>query len=59
MKGLGSRIDRHANIGEGEIGLESFRFLMHDARTRHLPKYLETPDGPGVYQKEIAQLKAL
>jgi deoxyribonuclease-4 len=59
VKGLGSRIDRHANLGEGAIGWDCFRFLMHDARTRDLPKYLETPDGPGVYAEEIAKLKSL
>ena len=42
-KGLGSRIDRHWHIGEGEIGLEAFRFLLKDQRFSHLPFILETP----------------
>lgn len=44
VKPLGSRVDRHAQLGQGEIGLESFKFLMKDPRTSKLPKYLETPD---------------
>lgn len=56
-KSLGSRVDRHANLGEGMIGLESFKFLMRDPRTRHLPKYLETPGGMAQWEKEIQWLK--
>jgi deoxyribonuclease-4 len=42
-KGLGSRVDRHQHIGEGEIGLEAFRLLLNDARFARIPKVLETP----------------
>jgi deoxyribonuclease IV len=56
-KPLGSRVDRHANLGEGEIGWDSFKFLMTDPRTKSLPKYLETPDGVERWAKEIQQLK--
>lgn len=59
LKGLGSHIDRHQALGKGEIGLECFRFLMNDPRTRHLPKYLETPDGPSLWIKEIAMLREM
>lgn len=57
MKGLGSRVDRHRPLGEGEIGAECFKFLMTDPRTRELPKYLETPGGPEMWSKEIPQLR--
>lgn len=57
VKGLASRVDRHANLGEGEIGWECFRFLMQDERVAHLPKYLETPGGPPVWKEEIKQLR--
>ncbi len=57
MKDLGSRVDRHAELGEGKIGWGSFQFLMTDPRTRHLPKYLETPGGPVFWEKEIQKLK--
>ncbi len=58
IKALGSRVDRHAPLGEGQIGWECFRFLMEDERTKDLPKYLETPLGPQGWKKEIQQLKA-
>jgi deoxyribonuclease-4 len=41
---LASRVDRHAGIGEGYLGLDSFRRLMTDPRLDHLPMILETPD---------------
>ncbi|HEV8053125.1 MAG TPA: deoxyribonuclease IV [Parachlamydiaceae bacterium] len=59
LKGLGSRVDRHAPLGEGLIGLECFRFLMTDPRTRDLPMYLETPEGPSLWEKEIRMLRDL
>ncbi|NDD59339.1 MAG: deoxyribonuclease IV [Chlamydiae bacterium] len=42
-KALGSHVDRHADIGTGEIGLEGFRLLMNDKRFSLVPKILETP----------------
>jgi deoxyribonuclease IV len=42
---FGSRVDRHAHIGRGEIGLEAFRTLVNDRRFRKTPMYLETPKG--------------
>jgi deoxyribonuclease-4 len=45
LKGLGSRVDRHAGIGRGKLGLEPFRFVVNDPRFRGLPMILETPKG--------------
>jgi deoxyribonuclease-4 len=42
---LGSRVDRHAHIGRGQIGVEGFRNLLNDRRFRGIPMYLETPKG--------------
>ena len=56
IKGLGSHVDRHAPLGEGQIGWESFAFLMRDPRVAHLPKYLETPGGPSLWKQEIEAL---
>jgi len=42
---LGSRRDRHANIGEGNIGAEAFGSLLRDSRVGHVPGILETPKG--------------
>jgi deoxyribonuclease-4 len=44
-KGLGSHVDRHDHIGQGELGLEPFRMLLNDARFKAVPKILETPKG--------------
>ena len=51
--GLASNVDRHANIGHGEIGLEPFRTLLGDARLRDVPWILEVPgagEGPDLQQ---------
>jgi deoxyribonuclease-4 len=42
-KPLGSRLDRHAHIGRGHLGLEPFRLLVNDPRFRDRPMVLETP----------------
>ena len=44
-KGLGSRVDRHAHLGQGTLGLEPFRLLVNDERFQGIPMYLETPKG--------------
>jgi deoxyribonuclease IV len=58
-KPLGSHVDRHAHIGEGEIGLEAFRLLMNDARFTHVPILLETPDAPEHHARNLATLRSL
>jgi deoxyribonuclease-4 len=45
LRDCGSRVDRHAAIGAGCMGLEPFRFLVNDSRFQHLPMILETPKG--------------
>ena len=42
--GFDSRVDRHASLGEGELGLEPFTCILRDARFRNIPLILETPD---------------
>lgn len=42
---LGSRVDRHAHIGQGMIGREAFRSIMRDRRLRSIPMVIETPKG--------------
>jgi deoxyribonuclease-4 len=41
---VGSRRDRHANIGEGYVGVAGFRTLLSEARLRSVPWIMETPD---------------
>jgi deoxyribonuclease-4 len=43
LKPLGSRVDRHAHIGRGHLGLGPFRLLVNDPRFRSRPMILETP----------------
>jgi deoxyribonuclease-4 len=57
MKAFNSRVDRHAPIGKGEIGLECFQVMMTHPLLREIPKYLETPDGPELWKNEIALLR--
>ena len=57
MKPLGSRVDRHAPLGDGEIGWECFRYIMSDERFDNIPLILETPDEER-WAQEIAQLKS-
>lgn len=45
QKPCGSRVDRHAHIGEGAIGLAGFDHLVNDPRFAQLPMTLETPKG--------------
>lgn len=57
----GSHRDRHANVGEGEIGLAGFRtFVNHPALT-HLPGFLEVPgfDGEGPDAENLQRLRGL
>jgi deoxyribonuclease-4 len=57
---FGSRLDRHANIGEGQIGLDGFRRILNHPELRRKAFVLETPvDQPGDDQRNVEQLKAL
>lgn len=42
-KELGSKVDRHEDIGKGKIGLDAFELLFNDPRFFAIPKLLETP----------------
>jgi deoxyribonuclease-4 len=57
---LGSHLDRHQNIGEGQIGLEGFRRIVNHKLLRTKPFILETPvDKSGDDRRNIDTLKAL
>lgn len=58
-RGLGSRVDRHAHIGEGEIGIEAFRLLVNDPRWIEVPILLETPDAETMHKVNLERLKSL
>ena len=56
---LGSRVDRHDNIGVGKLGKKTFKSFMQEKRLEHLAGYLETPGGPEMWKPEIAVLRKL
>jgi deoxyribonuclease-4 len=55
---LGSRVDRHHSLGQGEIGWDAFRFIMNDDRMDDIPLVLETIDET-IWVEEIRALYAL
>jgi deoxyribonuclease-4 len=58
---LGSRRDRHADIGEGTIGLDGFRNFVNDARLAGLPGLLETDKSEDLHEdiENLARLRSL
>ena len=60
-KELGSRVDRHAHIGEGHIGAEPFGYFLNDARFEKVPFLIETPvkDDPGDNIRNLETLRSL
>lgn len=59
--GLGSGLDRHENIGEGQIGLDGFRAITAHPAFRTLPFILEVPgyDGKGPDRRNIETLRQI
>lgn len=57
MNPLGSNKDRHAKIGEGQIGLEAFERIINHPALEGLPFILETPNDDAGWAKEIAMLR--
>jgi deoxyribonuclease-4 len=56
---LGSHVDRHQNIGNGYIGLDGFRRILHHPRLRSKAFILETPMDDGWDKKDLETLKTL
>jgi deoxyribonuclease-4 len=52
---LGSRVDRHHSLGQGEIGWDTFKFIMNDSRMDDIPLILETIDST-IWDREIEEL---
>ncbi len=52
---LGSKKDRHHSLGEGEIGLDAFKYIMNDDRMDNIPLILETIDD-SIWKQEIELL---
>lgn len=56
-KEVGTRVDRHANIGQGFLGIDFFKQMMKDLRFDGMPIILETPDDT-LWKEEIALLRS-
>lgn len=54
---LGAHKDRHAKLGEGYIGLDTFKRIVTHPELRHLPFYLETPNDLDGYAHEIEMMR--
>lgn len=57
-KKVGSRVDRHENLGLGEIGPIPFQCLVNDPRFEYVPIVVETPIEDDGHRKNVAQLWA-
>jgi deoxyribonuclease-4 len=57
-KELGTRVDRHASIGQGVMEMDLFSFIMNDPRFNDMPIILETPD-ESLWAQEIELLYSL
>lgn len=55
---LGSRVDRHASLGAGAIGIDCFNYIAASPLFEEIPIILETPD-PSIWQFEIEHLKRI
>ncbi|MBT8351437.1 MAG: deoxyribonuclease IV [Deltaproteobacteria bacterium] len=58
-KELGSKVDRHEQIGRGYIDLEPFKFIMNDNKLLDIPKIIETPKGKTDQDLDEINLKVL
>jgi deoxyribonuclease-4 len=59
LRGLGSRRDRHAHIGRGELGLRAFELLMRDRALSRVPKVIETPKLAGGVEMDPVNVATL
>ncbi|MEO7714884.1 MAG: deoxyribonuclease IV [Capsulimonas sp.] len=59
LKKFGSHADRHAHIGEGEIGLTAFHLLVNDPRMHEKAIIVETPDAETMHEVNVKRLRDL
>lgn len=55
-KALGTRVDRHNHLGDGEIGETAFRCLVHDKRFEKTPIVVETPEAETMHAVNVQRL---
>lgn len=56
---MGSRVDRHEHIGDGELGLVAFKHLVNDSRFQNVPMIIETPGGAKKDAENLKKLRGL
>lgn len=59
VKPLGCRVDRHAHLGLGQIGIAAFAQLATDPRLTQIPIIVETPDSETMHAVNLARLRLL
>ncbi|BDI32738.1 putative endonuclease 4 [Capsulimonas corticalis] len=59
LKKFGSHADRHAHIGDGEIGLTAFHLLVNDPRMHEKAIVVETPDAETMHEVNVKRLRDL
>lgn len=59
LKPIGSKVDRHAPIGKGFIGLDAFRFIVNDARLKNILMIVETPGADKEHKIDLDILKGM
>ncbi|MCS6860360.1 MAG: deoxyribonuclease IV, partial [Abditibacteriales bacterium] len=58
-KPLGSRVDRHEHVGQGHVGIETFRCFVNDARWENVPLIVETPQAETMHAINVRTLRRL
>lgn len=61
LKDIGCRVDRHANLGTGFLGMNIFKYLVNEPKFKNHPMCLETDPGEEMenYRSELAKLRLL
>ncbi len=59
VKPLGCRVDRHAHLGLGQIGIAAFAQLATDPRLTQIPIIVETPDSETMHAVNLARLRLM
>lgn len=57
MKAVGSKVDRHSSLGQGELGITPFQLIMQDSRFDNIPLIMETPN-PDIWAEELNTLRS-
>lgn len=58
VKGFGSMVDRHENIGQGKIGMKGMKLIANFAFEQKIPLILETPVGKDMYEDEYSLIRS-